>query len=131
MEILFVVLEVLLELLLQVLAELPVDWALNRRERNTQQRDTRPHLAVWIVIALVTGVGAGWLSAQLWPSLWPGSANGRLLFLVVSPLLVGALSYFLNRRRAKRGSDWTRPWVHAGCASLFALALAITRTVLH
>lgn len=131
MEILFALLEVLLELFLQVFAELPFDWALNRRERKTQQRDTRPHLAAWIVIALVTGIGAGWLSAQLWPSLWPGSAHGRLFFLVVSPLLVGTLSYFLNRWRAKHGSDWTRPWFHAGCATLFALALAITRTVLH
>jgi hypothetical protein len=129
-ELLLVILEVIAEVVLQGLAEIPFDWALNKREKraHTQDRPLRP--LFWAIIAIITGAGFGWLTHQLYPTPWPTSQLGRIAFLTASPLLVGASSYLFNRSRTRRGQDWTRPWIHAGCATAFALSLAVTRTLL-
>lgn len=129
-EVLLALLEVIAEVLLQGLAEIPFDWALNKRERRVQAQGGRLRPVFWVIIAIVTGTGFGWLSHQLYPAPWPTTQIGRLAFLTVSPLLLGASSYLINRSRTRRGQDWTRPWVHAGCATVFALSLAVTRTAL-
>jgi hypothetical protein len=129
-ELLLVLLEVIAEVLLQGLAEIPFDWALNKREKRMHAQDRTLRPVFWAIIAIVTGAGVGWLSHQLYPTPWPASQLGRLAFLTVSPLLVGVSSYLFNRSRTRRGQDWTRPWVHAGCATVFALSLAVTRTVM-
>lgn len=129
-ELLLVLLEVIAEVLLQGLAEVPFDWALNKREKRVHGQDRSLRPVFWAIIAIVTGAGFGWLSHQLYPAPWPTTHVGRLFFLTASPLLVGAASFLFNRSRAQRGQDWTRPWVHAGCATVFALSLAVVRTLL-
>ena len=126
-EILAALLELFLEVIFQFIAEIPFDFALNRREKRGQTLGFRPRPGIWIAFSLLTGAAIGWLSGRLWPTPWPHAAFSHVTFVSVSPLLAGALSYFINRWRFRRGQDWRRPWFHAGCAVLFAMALAVTR----
>jgi Ni/Fe-hydrogenase subunit HybB-like protein len=127
MEILGAVLEFLFEILIQGLAEIPFDIALNQREKKGRARDFRVHPAAWIALAIVTGSAMGWISSRVWSAPWPHTATGRLSFVLLSPLVTGAASYLINRLRVRQGQDWRHPWFHAGCATLFAMALAVTR----
>lgn len=120
----------LAEVVIELIVQWPVDSALSRREKRAQDEDRTLRYSLAVVAAIVLGAGAGWLSALFFPILWPGSVAGRVFMLVAAPLLVGYVSYAINEAKEKRGKDWLEPWRHAVCAALFALAWAITRTVL-
>lgn len=126
MELLMLLVEVVVELLVQW----PIDSALARREKSAQ--DAERTLGYWLAafFSVVAGLVAGLIGMWLWPGLWPTSAVGRVFMLAGAPLLVGIVVYAVNAARETGGKDWVKPWRHAGCAALFALAWAITRTVL-
>jgi hypothetical protein len=120
----------ILEVVIELIVQWPVDAALSRREKRAQEQDRRLRYGLALGAAILLGAAAGWLSDLFFPVLWPASAAGRAFMIVGAPLLLGFVSYAINQAKERRGSDWLEPRRHATCAALFALAWAITRTVL-
>lgn len=121
---------VLLELLAELLFQWPFDSALAKREKRAQENDLTLRYGARALISIIAGAVIAWIGALIWPNLWPASTLGRAFLLVGAPLLIGYISYAINSAREKNGRDWLRPWRHAACSALFALAWAITRTLL-
>ena len=121
---------VLLELVAELFFQWPMDSLLGRRERRAYESDGILRYGLMALFAIMAGAAMGWGTAYLWPKLWPTSWGGRACMLVLVPLLVGYVSYAVNTAKAGKGDEWLRPWRHALCAALFALAWAITRTLL-
>ena len=116
--------EVFGEFILQFIFEALSEVGLHAFRKRTERAPASPWLAVAGYVIL--GAACGALSLWLCPSFFVKSHAGRVVSLVVTPILAGASMSMLGAWRRKRGEELLRLDRFAyGYA--FALAMAATR----
>jgi hypothetical protein len=125
MEFLFeLIFEIFGEFILQFIFEALSELGLHLFRRPSQREPARPWLAVAGYVLL--GLGCGALSLWIFPGFFVKSHVGRVVSLVVTPVLAGLSMAALGAWRRRRGDELLRLDRFAyGYA--FALAMAAVR----
>jgi hypothetical protein len=119
-------LQLLGEVLIQALAELGVELGLRSIREPFRKRVINPVLAG--LGYLLLGAGVGGLSLLVFPSSFVAGRAARIVSLVVTPLLAGALMGALGAWRRRREQELIR-MDRFGYAFAFALGMALVRFV--
>lgn len=119
-EITILAIQFFLEVVLNAAVALPFDWSLGERTYRSGMGCAKP------LIFLAIGVGCGFISLLVLPTLLIPLPWLRLTNLVLSPVLAGALAAYLAYLRYKDTSP-TQLRAHFMNSFLFTLAYASVR----
>ena len=117
-------LEILFEFLLQGVGELLIEVFSHKRRRKTPSAPMHPVIAgcLWLVAGAAIGGG----TLLLFPHSFIHSPTLRLVNLVLTPLMLGAIMALIGRRRLANGQELV-PLDRFSNAALFALGMGIVR----